>query len=60
MKKTRYSDEQIISILREADQGKLREVAKRYGVSKASMYVWRKRLMGTADRMVTNEFKMAK
>lgn len=41
MKKTRYSDEQIVRILREADQGTTSEVAKRHRVFVASIYVWR-------------------
>lgn len=46
MKKIRYSDEQIVRILREADQGQISDVAKRHGVSEASIYVWRKRFLG--------------
>lgn len=46
MKKTRYSDEQIVRILREADQGTASEVAKRHGVFEASIYAWRKRFLG--------------
>lgn len=46
MKKVRYSDEQIVRILREADQGPISEVAKRHGVSEASIYAWRKRFLG--------------
>ena len=34
MKKTRYSDEQIVRILREADQS---------SVAEASIYLWKKR-----------------
>jgi putative transposase len=43
MKKSRYNDEQIVRILREADQSPIAEVAKRHGVSEASIYSWRKR-----------------
>jgi transposase-like protein len=43
MKKSRYSDEQIVRILREADKGPIAEVAKRHGVSEQSIYSWRKR-----------------
>ena len=51
MKKTRYSDEQIVRILREADQTPVAQVAKKHGVSEATIYVWRKKL-GELD--VTN------
>ena len=46
MKKIRYGDEQIVRILREADQSPIAEVAKRHGVSEASIYVWCKRFLG--------------
>ena len=43
MKKTRYSDEQIVRILREADQIPVAKAAKKHGVSEATIYAWRKR-----------------
>lgn len=43
MKKTRLNDEQIVRILREADQSPVAEVAKRHGISLPSIYAWRKR-----------------
>jgi putative transposase len=43
MKKTRYSEEQMVKILREADQAPVSEVAKKHGVSDVTIYAWRKR-----------------
>ncbi|HRE32397.1 MAG TPA: transposase, partial [Candidatus Berkiella sp.] len=52
MKKSRLNDEQIVRILREADQLPIAEVAKRHGVSEASIYVWRKRFGAMEDQDV--------
>ena len=48
MKKSRYSDEQIVRILREGDKDPVPEVAKRHGVSEQSIYGWRKRFASMA------------
>jgi len=43
MKKSRFSEDQMVKILREADTGPVSEVAKKYGVSDQTIYLWRKR-----------------
>lgn len=43
MQKGRYSEEQTVRILREADKASVAEVAKRYGVSEAPSYTWRQK-----------------
>ena len=42
MKKTRFSEEQMVTILREADRRPVPEVAKKHGVSAQTIDVWRK------------------
>ena len=42
MKKSRYSDSQIISILKQAEAGaKVSDLCREYGMSDASFYKWR-------------------
>jgi putative transposase len=47
MKKQRFSEEQIIRILKEYDSGKkVTDVAREYGISDATLYNWKKKYSG--------------
>ena len=43
MKKSRFTEEQIVAILRETDREPVVTVAKRHGVSEQAIYTWKKR-----------------
>src|SRR6266853_1501786 len=47
MRSNRYSEEQIIGILKEVSAGKsAREVIRHYGIAEATFYRWRERYAG--------------
>ena len=56
MKKARFTDEQIVQIVRESQAHGVPETAKKHKVSEQSIYIWKRRF-GSMDQSQVAELK---
>jgi putative transposase len=50
MKKTRFTETQIIAVLKEAESGlSISELCRKHGISDATFYTWRKKFGGMSE-----------
>ena len=58
MRKSQYSEEQIVKIVRESHAQGVAETAKKYKISENSIYIWRRKYVGMEPNQVAELKRM--
>lgn len=56
MKKSRFTDEQMVAIVQESESSTVAEVARKHGITDPTLYNWRKRF-GSMDKNQVTDLK---
>ena len=54
MKKSKFTDEQMVAIVQESDGSSVKETARKHQITEQTLYLWRRRFGGMDKNQVTD------
>jgi len=54
MKKSKFTDEQMVAIVQESEAGGVKETARKHQITEQTLYLWRRRFGGMDKSQVTD------